>query len=146
MKRILTVAVLAWIIVWASACDDDKPGDKPENLQDMIKKTWRIGATGFVKQDGINVTGEYPNLNVTIKNDGTYTVSNGKKLFYPSGTWKWQGAGVTEVILDDDFSVTVTELTKSTLRIRFMMDASDVNPNGREKAVVGNYELSLEAL
>jgi hypothetical protein len=146
MKKIftgtMTVVALAWLLAFSSACDDD---DKTANPQDHIKQTWRVGSAGFVKKDGVSVTSEYIDLTVTLHADGTYTTSNAKKLFYPSGTWAWVGTGTSEFLIDGDFSVTVTALAKTSLMIKFTMHEADVNPNGRTYAIVGNYELSLEA-
>lgn len=138
----MTVVALAWLLACATACDDD---DKPVNPQENIKRVWIIGQGGFVKKDGVALTSEYTNLSVTLNANGTYTTSNAKKLFFPSGTWEWVGTGTTEFLIDGDLSVNVTELTKNTLRISFMMDEDHVNASGRTTAVVGNYELSLEA-
>ena len=146
MKKIftgtLTVVALAWLLAFTSACDDD---DKPENPQEFIKKTWHIGASGFVKKDGSALTSEYVNLTVTLNSDGTYSTTNAKKLFFPSGTWSWVGTGTGEFMIDGDLPVTVTELTKTTLKVKFIMDEDHVNAGGRTQAVLGNYEVSLEA-
>lgn len=146
MKKVFTgtlsVVALAWLLAFTSACDDD---EKPVNPQELIKKTWHIGASGFVKKDGAALTSEYLNLTVTLNSDGTYSTSNGKKLFFPSGTWSWVGTGTTEFLIDGDLPVTVSELTKTNLRIKFLMDEDHVNTNGRRQAVLGNYEVSLEA-
>lgn len=146
MKRFFTatasVFALVWLLAWTSACDDD---DKPANPQEQIKKTWRIGSAGFVKKDGSTITSEYANLTITLKNDGTYETTNAKKLLFPSGTWSWVGTGTNELTIDGDFSVSVTQLTKTTLTIEFIMHEEHVNANGRTKALVGSYQLSLEA-
>lgn len=131
---------LAGLMIWASACDDD---DKP-NPQNQIVKTWSIGGSGFVKQDGVDVTSDYQNLTFTIKSDGTYSTANAGKLFFPSGTWAWQGTGTTAFVIDGDFEVTVNELNASTLHVEFDMAVDDVNANGRTKAIVGSYEVKLE--
>jgi hypothetical protein len=137
----LTVVALLWLVAFTTACDDDEKS----NPQDQIKKTWVVGTSGFVKKGGVSITSEYPNLTVTLKNDGTYTTTNAMKLFYPSGVWAWVGTGTTGFTIDGDLPVNVIELTKSTLRIQFVMDESHVNANGRTQAIVGNYEISLEA-
>jgi hypothetical protein len=146
MKKVFTgmmaVAALVWLLAFTSACDDD---EKPTNPQEHIKQTWKIGSSGFVKKGGVSVTSEYPNLTVTLNSDGTYTTSNAKKLFFPSGTWAWVGTGVTGITIDGDLPVNITELTKTTLRIQFILDEDHVNTNGRTQAVLGSYELSLEA-
>ncbi|HEY0653109.1 MAG TPA: hypothetical protein VGD65_08270 [Chryseosolibacter sp.] len=140
--RAASLIALVWLLAWTSACDDD---DKPANPQEQIKKTWRIGAAGFVKKDGANVTSEYINLVITLNNDGTYQTSNAKKLFFPSGSWSWVGTDTNQITIDGDLPVTIIELTKSTLRIEFVMDEDHVNAAGRAKAVLGTYQLSLEA-
>ncbi|HEY0741174.1 MAG TPA: hypothetical protein VGD40_06920 [Chryseosolibacter sp.] len=139
----LSVAALAWFLLLTSACNDDD--NKPENPQEFIKKTWHIGATGYVKKDGSALTSEYANLRVTLKSDGTYSTINGKKLFFPSGIWNWVGTGTGQFLVDGDLSVTVTELTKTSLKIKFTMDEDHVNTSGRTQAVLGNYEVALEA-
>lgn len=48
----LTVVALAWLLAFASGCDDD---DKPANPQENIKRTWHIGSAGFVKKDGLRL-------------------------------------------------------------------------------------------
>lgn len=131
---------LTGLMIWASACDDD---DKP-NPQNQIVRTWSIGDSGFVKQDGVDVTSNYPNLTITVNSDGTYSTSNAGKLFYPTGTWAWQGTGTTTFIIDGDFEVAVTELSASTLHVEFDMAVDDVNANGRTQAIVGSYEVKLE--
>lgn len=82
---------------------------------------------------------------MTLNANGTYTTTNAKKLFFPSGTWEWVDTGTTEFLIDGNFSVNVTELTKNTLRISFILDEDNVNTGGRTHAVLGNYQLSLEA-
>lgn len=135
----MALMALVWTMSWLSACHHDDP-----NPQDQLKKSWQIGSTGFIKQDGVDVSADYPGIVVTWKGDGTYTTTNAKKLFYPEGTWVWQGNGTTLLAVDGSLPVTVNELTSSKLHITFTMDRDHVNANGRTQAVVGNYELLLQ--
>ncbi len=138
----MTMAAIVWSMTSITACDDD---DKPENPQKAIEASWSVGSTGFVKQDGVDVTSDYAGLALTISNDGTYTAANAKKLFFPTGTWSWQGTGISKFVMNGDLEVTVTELSKTTLHMQFHMDESHVNPNGRNAAVVGDYDVLLTA-
>ena len=140
LLNVAMAIVLAGLMLWTSACNDD---DKPDP-KNQIVKTWSVGSTGFVKQDGVDVTSEYTGLTISIKNDGTYSTTNAAKLFYPTGAWAWKGPGITTFTIDGDFDINVTELSATTLHINFNMDVDHVNPDGRTSAVVGSYEIKLE--
>ncbi|HEY5826483.1 MAG TPA: hypothetical protein VIT44_19065 [Cyclobacteriaceae bacterium] len=139
-----TMKVIALILLasWVSGCKK-KDDPKPIDPQEQIKKTWTLGTSGYVIKDGIDVTTEYPGLTVTINADGTYTTTQAKKLFFPSGTWSWVGTGTIQFLLDGDIPVSVTELTQTNLAIQFNLNREHVNPNGRVEAVVGEYKLLL---
>ena len=135
-----SMIALCWIVVTLGACNKD---DEPQNPQMFIEKSWKLDAAGFVKQDGVDVSADYQGLTVTFNKNGTYTTSNAKKLFFPTGTWNWPSANTTQVILDGDHTFTVKAISKTVLHVEFTMAVEDVNPNGKAEAVVGSYEMKL---
>jgi hypothetical protein len=134
---------VALLMLYATGCADD--GKETVNPQDQIEKTWGLGSNGAIIHDGSDVTADYAGLSITFNSNGTYRTHNGKKLFFPSGTWTWQGTGTSTVLMDGDHAVTVKEISESDLQLEFMMAEEDVNANGRAAAVVGSYTVTLTA-
>lgn len=138
---IITISLLSLAMGLTSCGSDD---EKEADPQDLIHKTWVLGTDGSVMKDGSDVTEDYAGLKVTFSDDGTYTAVNSGHFFNASGTWAWQGDGVTNILTDGDFSIDVTELTETVLHLHLTLDADDLE-GGRTKGLVGEYDLTLSA-
>jgi hypothetical protein len=141
-KKNLVLLIVAFIcfiaFVCLQSCNDDDP-----KKETPLHGTWAIGS-GYILKDGVDVTSKYPQLQVTFSADGTYTSTNAKPLFKNSGSWKFNTQNKDEIILDGDFTLSVTTLTATELNVTFVTDADHVHLNGRNSSVVGHYELQME--
>jgi hypothetical protein len=135
--------LIAVLILYSTGCADD--GKETVNPQDQIEKTWGLGSNGAITHDGSDVTADYAGLSITFNSNGTYRTSNGKKLFFRSGTWTWQGTDTSTILIDGDHVVAIKEISESKLHLQFTMNEADVNANGRAEAVVGSYDVILAA-
>jgi len=130
-----TLKALCLVMTILAGCND-APTDEEKYLA-RLDGTWTLTDA---RVDGLMVTSAFDNLKLTL--DGkNYEVTNAVPPIWPnSGTItleKTQGAQPFVLKRSDDVVMTVTELTATTLVLKFQYHAAG---NGRLSAVSGNYE------
>jgi hypothetical protein len=134
---VITLGLIA-LALGVSSCGDD---DDPAADQDALVRTWTLGTAGTVKKDDLDVTADYAGLQVTFIKDGTYTAQHAGHLFAPSGTWVRKSSA--QLMLDGDFEITIVSVTTTDLSLKLTLNEDDLG--GRVKALVGEYDLHLQA-
>jgi hypothetical protein len=121
-----------------TSCNDDAiPLTEEEKYHNKLNGTWK--ATD-ARVDDLLVTSAFSGLTVVI-DENVYEVANAVPPIWPNGGTialvKTQGAQPFTLKRSDDVVMTVTELTATTLALKFQYTAAD---NGRLSSLSGNYE------
>ena len=119
-----------------TACNDDAtPPTEEEQFHTKLDGTWKMTDA---RVDDLPVTSAFTGLTLVL--DGNiYEITNAVPPIWPNGGTialeKTQGAQPFALKRSDDVVMTVTELTATTLALKFQYTAA--NNNGR---LSGNYE------
>ena len=139
--RLILLLLAFTSILFVSSCDKDEATPEPTK-DELIQKTFTVGSTGTIMRDGVDVSDEFANMTLGFNSNGTYTSTNGGRVFRSSGTWAWN-TDKSNMILDGDFPMDVVEVTETFVRLRFTLTYERAESNGRVSAVVGVYAVVL---
>jgi hypothetical protein len=134
-----TLKVLCLIMTILAGCNDSTPEPtKEEKYHTRLDGTWKITDA---RVDDLPVTSAFSNLTLALDGD-IYEITNAVPPIWPNGGTisleETQGAQPFALKRSDDVVMTVTELTATTLALKFQYTAA--NNNGRLSALSGNYE------
>ena len=141
LRNILLLAVVVGI-VFIQSCDNESGPSEEQLFLDKLKGTWTL-TTGHVALDGKDVTNSFAGMEINFAADKSYTVTHAVSPIWPaSGTFRLEksgSAGLFNIIRSDDILITVTDLTASTVTLKFQYTSS----SGRSKSVSGQYEFVM---
>ena len=136
----LRITCLALILGLSISCKNKNTEEEPsaqELALEELAYTWSVN-NGSVIRDGLDVSANYPGMQVTIS-AGNYTTINAGDLFAASGTWDWVGESTTRLTLDDGKTVTIGTVNETTLVISF----DHTGTGGAAFGVSGSYQITL---
>jgi len=120
-----------------TGCHDETPPTEEEQFHAKLNGTWKLTDAHV---DGMLVTSAFNDLILVFDGD-TYEVAHAVPPIWPNGGTisleKTQGAQPFALMRSDNVVMTVTDLTATTLALKFQYAAAG---NGRLGAVSGNYE------
>jgi hypothetical protein len=145
MKQTFLFLLVGLSIVFTNCKDKNDPAP---DARKKILTTWMVKNGGYVKRDGTLIT-SLDNFEITFLDNNKYTSTGGtttdfdQKVFLSEGIWKWENEQGTS-ILRDDISPQVSDLTETTVTLKFTLDEDNAGAiNGRANSVIGNYEIKL---
>lgn len=121
------------------ACKDHNNDDAEPTNEEIMAASWTATS---IRQDGMDVTSEYPDFTLKLNADHTYSSSGAKKLLYPSGSWSAIGSEIPAagISLDNSTAISLTwTADKQSFTAEFIVNEGNVNMDGRAAAVLGDY-------
>lgn len=136
---ILFIASLFLLILIVGACSKSEPSQEDVFLKKLDAKIWK---TSSVSLDGKDVTSLFPNFQLTISANKTYTSTNAViPIWKTSGTYSLTGTAPNfHLLRDDGVEVTVVE-ADTKLVLEFQYDKKLAG--GRVGAVSGGYHFEF---
>jgi hypothetical protein len=114
----------------------------PEN---EILGAWRVGETGFVKHDGIDVTNDFFEYYAGFSYHKIFSFAKTNSIHSHHGQWTWMGSSIKQLSLDNGKAlVDVKELDKTSLHATFNLSKEYVQTLEIAAAFEGDYEVFLE--
>ena len=136
--RFSSLLIFFFLILCSCGKDDPKPTEEERVTELLQGSAWTIKD---VKVDDV-VLDLYAGLNVTFKQDGTYTSVKGGAIWPATGTWKFKDETATAMIREDDLEIGIQNIEATSLTITFTWK-DDVFIEGRTGAVSGKHVLVL---
>lgn len=141
LKLLFLLAICSFMTIQFSSCKDEISAE--EEFLNKVSGTWNASAVG-VSVDGVAINGAFNNFSFTIKNDATYTTTNGNSPIWPASgkiTVKANSSSVGfEFLRSDDVTVSIQQFTDTKLVLALQY----TDPNGRTSSVSGNYVFDLQ--
>jgi hypothetical protein len=137
---IFPLLTLLGIMIQLQSCDDGKgPSTPTQTLVDqetalMTAVTWKLQR---VTADGVDQEPLFKSMTLKFSN-GTFAVTNGGVVWPANGTWKFVDSSGTDFIRDDGVSVTLTNLTATSMTLKLIWATKTIGP-GRSASVMGSY-------
>ncbi|MEN2280939.1 hypothetical protein AAGF08_02290 [Algoriphagus sp. SE2] len=152
----LKVFAFIAILVIVQGCGDDTPDPPQKTAEELAVEaltgtgslTWETSGGGTVKRDGVLVTDNFQNFELTLSSTSskTYTSRNSNELFDASGTWSFAGSSFNKFILSGVKPAAGREISftrnADNLKLIFTISAPGARINGTF-AVAGTYEFDL---
>lgn len=139
LTYILPLIVCVSSLMLISSCDgDDGPTAQEAQLKKLTAKTWKVQS---VKVDGVDHTGLFQNMSLTISNS-SFTTSNGGPVWPPSGTWEFADEQGTTITRGDNVTITIEAVSDAELSLSLQWDETTFGP-GREKSTNGMHAFSF---
>ncbi|HEY5692603.1 MAG TPA: hypothetical protein VIS49_14195 [Cyclobacteriaceae bacterium] len=134
-------AMVGLLAFQLSSCKDEISAE--EAFLNKVSGTWKASPIG-VSVDGVAVNGAFSNFSITIKNDATYTTTNGNSPIWPSSGKITVVANSSSVgfkfMRSDGVEVAIQQFTDTKLVLALQY----ADPNGRTRGVSGNYVFDLQ--
>jgi hypothetical protein len=150
--KILFLAV-AFVTMLSTSCKDKGPDLQGENAR-KLARAWKIGTTGNVRFDQLDVTANFLEFEIQFTstgNAGTYAVSGGKDVFDASGSWSFVQGTVDKIILTGSKAAAGKEILLVFPGNRLVMDftvpaGSAFIPMGGDavESLPGRYRIELD--
>lgn len=152
MNRFLSIVFLAFITSGLlTACkDDNKEPSAKEAFLNQVADTWTVGNNASVKHDDVDVTSGMSGFEIIIDHDLNYTIiSNNVSIEvipWPSSGSFVVNDALNQFTRDDGLIITVDVNNNNQLMLDFMYDTSFKNSHGRTEAILGHWQMQLDAL
>jgi hypothetical protein len=131
--------IIFWLItaVLLSACGEEKlsVNDKVEKL--LTANAWTLSGATI---DGVEET-IYDGLTILFR-QGTYSTTNGKSLWAPSGTWSFADNTGSKLLRDDGTVMDIVQINDSDMVLRFYWE-STISEGGRGASIGGLHVMSF---
>lgn len=141
LKLLFLSATCLGIVLQLSSCKDEISAE--EEFLNKVSGTWKASSVG-VSVDGVAINGAFSNFSITIKNDATYTTSNGNNPIWPASGKVTVVANSSSVgfkfMRSDGVDVAIQQFTETKLVLALQY----TDPNGRTRSVSGNYVFDLQ--
>lgn len=115
-------------------------GNGGEPDPDPIKTTSEILTAGQWAASNVTVDGVpttmYTGMTISFTSTTSYTSTKGGVIWKSSGTYKFQGD--KELVVDNDFTATITEITDNTMKLSFNWTKTTLGP-GRDASIKGAH-------
>lgn len=137
--RMLSVVMVLFAFTIQS-CKDDDPTAVERATGTISSHPWKVSNVMVGDEDK---TAVYQNVVLTVKNNKTFTSTNGGGIWPASGTWSFkdESAKVMSVSLGASLQmtdVTVLSMDGNTLKVQFQWDDTTLG-GGRESSVAGEH-------
>ena len=141
IKLLFLLTAYIGIVLQLMSCKDEISAE--EEFLNKVSGKWDASSVG-VTVDGVDVNGAFKNFSITIKNDATYSTSNGNSPIWPASgkiTVVANNSSVGfEFLRSDGVIVSIQQFTESKLILALQY----IDPNGRTRSVSGNYVFDLQ--
>jgi len=136
--RLSAIATFGFL-VGIAACDNEPEKTPEQKFMSTISGTWHASE---ITLDDLVIENAFNNFTLTIKEDKTFTSTNGNSpIWRSSGIFTPKATSSTELFdltRDDGVEITVTEATSTSLVMQFHYVSG-----GRVSSVTGDYVFKL---
>jgi hypothetical protein len=123
-------------LLFTSGCGGDPdPGADPDEKTKAELLTSGQWSASNVTIDGVN-SQVYAGMTISFTSATGYSSNNGGVIWKSSGTYRFQGD--SELVVDDDFTATITDITATSMKLSFNRTKTTLGP-GRDSSVKGAY-------
>ena len=136
--RMIIRIVVAAMMILITNCGKDEPTSS-QNTDELLRAhVWLVEYTNI---DGV-FSELYEGMTLAF-GPTTYTTTDGKSLWKPSGTWEFLDDSQKTILRDDGLELEIVTITTESLVLSFYWD-STILDGGRTSSLKGQYEMTFK--